>query len=114
MIRVYIAGPYSIGDVGINVKKAMDVCNELINMGYAPFCPHLYHYAHIHNPQEYHTWLDIDIEFLKVCDVVLRIPGQSPGADHEVDIATDLNIPVYYSINELHRNENIRTSRNNS
>lgn len=104
MTKVYIAGPYSKGDVGENVKNAMDVCSELINMGYAPFCPHLYHFAHIHYPQNYQTWLDIDIQFLKVCDALIRIPGDSPGSDKEIEIAENLGIPVYYSIKQLHEN----------
>lgn len=101
MRRVYIAGPYSKGDVAQNVKKAMDFANDLINLGFAPFCPHLTHFLHMNNWQPYEKWLEIDAEFVKVCDAVLRISGDSSGADKEVELAKSLNIPIYFSIEEL-------------
>jgi hypothetical protein len=101
MKRIYIAGPYTKGDVAVNVKKAMDIANELINLGYAPYCPHLSHYLHINNAQPYQIWLDLDNEFVKVCDVLLRIPGDSSGADKEVELAKSLKIPVVYSIEDI-------------
>jgi len=101
MKRIYIAGPYSKGDVALNVKKAMDCANELINLGFAPFCPHLTHFLHMNNWQPYEKWLEIDAEFVKVCDSVLRIPGDSSGADKEVELAKSLGIPVFFSVGEL-------------
>lgn len=100
-LKVYIAGPYSKGDVAINVKRAMDFANEIILMGHHPFCPHLSHFLHINNSQPYEKWLELDIAYLKVCDILYRIEGESPGADKEVEIATSLNIPVIYSLNNL-------------
>jgi hypothetical protein len=38
---------------------------------------------------------------LSVCDAVLRIPGESRGADIECDLAREWGKPVYTSINEL-------------
>lgn len=101
MKRIFIAGPYTLNDVAKNVKNSMDIANELINAGYAPFCPHLTHFLHINNWQPYKKWLAIDLVFLEKCDAVLRIPGKSKGADGEVRRAKKLKIPVFYSINEL-------------
>lgn len=101
MKKIFVSGPYTKGDVAINVKKAIDVTNELIDIGFAPFCPHLTHFLHMSKPQDYNKWLEIDNEFLKVCDAVLRIPGDSNGADLEVKLALELNIPVFSSIEEL-------------
>jgi len=101
MMRVFISGPYTLGDVAINVSKAMNIANDLINLGYAPFCPHLTHFLHINKPQKYEKWLELDIKFLEVCDVVLRIPGKSNGADLEVEYANKIGLPVFYSIDEL-------------
>ena len=103
MKKIYIAGPYSKGDVAINVKRAMDVANVLINMGFAPFCPHLSHFLHMNNAQPYEKWLDLDNQFIPVCDALLRLPGESSGSDKEVALAESLGIPVYYSINDLPR-----------
>lgn len=35
------------------------------------------------------------------CDAVLRLPGQSRGADQDVAIAQGRGIPVYYSLDEV-------------
>lgn len=98
MKRIFISGPYSIGDIEANVKRACDLANTLINLGYAPFCPHLFHYLP-HQP--YNKWLEIDNAFLEVCAAVIRIPGESVGSDREVQLAEKLGIPVFYSIQEL-------------
>lgn len=37
------------------------------------------------------------------CDAVLRLPGESTGADNDVRIARERGIPVYHSIAELPR-----------
>lgn len=101
MKKIFIAGPYTIGDVAQNVKKAMDVANELINYGFAPYCPHLTHFLHINNYQPYQKWLELDLQFLEVSDALLRLPGKSVGADGEVVRAKELEIPVFYEIEEL-------------
>ena len=38
---------------------------------------------------------------LQHCDAVLRLPGDSKGADNDVAIATARGIPVYRSIEEV-------------
>jgi hypothetical protein len=100
-MKIYIAGPYSKGDVAVNVKNAMDVANQLINIGHAPYCPHLTHFLHMHNPQPYEVWLELDNQFLPCCELLLRLPGESSGADKEVRLAESLNIPVVYSIEHV-------------
>jgi hypothetical protein len=40
---------------------------------------------------------------LQHCDAVLRLPGESTGADNDVRIATELGIPVYTSIEQIPR-----------
>jgi hypothetical protein len=40
---------------------------------------------------------------LQHCDAVLRLPGESTGADNDVRIAHERGIPVYHSIDELPR-----------
>ena len=55
----------------------------------------------VHYKFDYDFWLAYDMEWLKVCDCVLRLDGESPGADKEDELAKKLGIPVYYSIGEL-------------
>ena len=101
MKKIYIAGPYTNGDTEQNVHNAMDAANEVINAGLVPFVPHLTHYLHERHPHPYETWIAIDLAFLMDCDVLLRLPGESPGADREVEYANAWGIPVFYSMESL-------------
>ncbi|CAD6008988.1 NUDIX hydrolase [Agreia sp. COWG] len=38
---------------------------------------------------------------LQRCDAVLRLPGDSRGADQDVAIALSRNLPVYFSLDEV-------------
>ncbi|WP_438853949.1 DUF4406 domain-containing protein [Agromyces sp. M3QZ16-3] len=38
---------------------------------------------------------------LQRCDAVLRLPGESRGADQDVAIARERGIPVYHSLDEV-------------
>ncbi len=38
---------------------------------------------------------------LQHCDAVLRLPGESRGADQDVAIAEELGLPVYTSLSEV-------------
>lgn len=100
--RVYIAGPMSgSGAIASNVRIAIQAADELMQAGFFPFVPHLTHFWHMISPKEYEEWLELDFGWLAVCNAVLRLPGESPGADREVDRATDLGIPVFYSVAEV-------------
>ena len=101
MKKVFISGPYSSGDVVQNVKLAMDTASFLIDIGVAPFCHHLSYFIQVSRPQPYEKWMSIGLEFLDCCDVLLRLPGASSGADREVEYAMTNLIPVVHSIEEL-------------
>lgn len=99
---VYIAGPYTKGDVAQNVRNAILAADRLAKAGYVPFIPHLTHFWHLLCPHEWEFWLEQDLHWLEACDCVLRLPGESIGADREVEHAQELGIPVYLSIGQLH------------
>jgi hypothetical protein len=101
MKRIFISGPYTVGDVAQNVKLSMDMANYLIEQNFAPFCPHLTHFLHMNNFQPYEKWLEIDLVFLEICDAVIRLPGESNGADKEIEFAKTHNIPVFYDLHSL-------------
>ena len=101
MRKVYIASPYTIGDKDENVKRQIDAYYELVKLGYAPFAPLLSHYIELHHHIDYEKWLEIDIEYLLQCNAVLRLEGDSRGAEYEVKIARTYGIPVFYSIEAL-------------
>jgi len=103
MKRVYVAGPYSSGDVAANVRNAYAAATRLADAGFAPFVPHHTHFWHLLFPRPYEEWLTLDLAFLPCCDVVLRLPGESSGADAEVRKAKTLRIPVFDDLEELLR-----------
>ena len=121
--RVYIAGPMTKGDRLENIRQADRAMAELMAAGYSPFNPVLsfwagnvtcdntygdiiattgheeewsefYHFSHA-------DWLSVDKAWVAVADAVLRLPGESVGADEEVAFATQLRIPVFHSIDAL-------------
>ena len=101
MYKVFVAGPYTKGDVAVNVRNALDVANKLADLGLWPFVPHLTHFWHLVHPRPYEFWCNLDNVFLRGCDVVLRIPGESTGADKETALATSLGIPVVSTVEEV-------------
>lgn len=101
MIKVYIASPYTIGDVAANVKAQIDCADQLIERGFAPFAPLYFHFQHMIHPRSYEEWMKLDFEWVKSCNCLLRLPGESNGADREVAYAGKLGIPVFYSLEEL-------------
>lgn len=101
IIKIYIASPYTKGDVAVNVRKQMDAVDILIDNGFLPFSPLYYHFQHLVHPRSYDEWLLLDIGWLLQCDAVLRLDGESIGADKEVEVAKENGIPVYYSISDL-------------
>jgi len=102
MIKVYIASPYTLGDKAVNVKRQIDTVDELMNHGFAPFAPLYSHFQHMVHPREYEDWIAVDLEWVSVCNCVLRLDGESSGADIEVNHANSLGIPVFYSLEELY------------
>ena len=40
---------------------------------------------------------------LQHCDAVLRLPGESAGADQDVAIAARLGLPAYHNVAEIPR-----------
>lgn len=103
--KVYVAGRMTNGkgdgyDV-ISIRTAILVHNSLVEKGFAPFCPQLTLFAEVIQPVEYEKWLGMDFEWVQVCDVLLRLPGESKGADQEVEYAKSRGIPVVYSVEEL-------------
>ena len=100
-MRVYVAGPYSKGVVAENVREAIRWADHLLRCGFTPFVPHLTHLWELVSPKPYEEWLAYDFEWLVMCNAVLRLSGESPGADREVAEAERLGIPVFYTVTDL-------------
>ncbi len=100
-LKVYIAGPYSGGDTMDNIAYAVRVADTLLDNNYIPYIPHLTGFWHFHSYKEYDIWLAYDLEWIDACDVLLRLEGDSPGADKEVEYAVQNKIPVFYNVDKL-------------
>ena len=100
--RVYVAGPMSKPE-GFELQNAelgIQWGQSLLNWGFAPMVPHLSHFWHERIPNDWETWLQMDEAWVAVAELVVRIPGESVGADREVALAHSLGIPVVHSLEE--------------
>ena len=81
--------------------RAVAVGDFLLEAGHTPYIPHLTHFWHLVFPHEIEVWYKYDMEWLKLCQALLRLPGESEGADEEVKSAAILGLPVYYELTEI-------------
>jgi hypothetical protein len=121
MKLVYLAGPIRKGNIDQNVAQADDAMLALMRAGIAVINPMLSCYAgaaradldaggpHCQTgPDAYahggfrdlgaEAWLTMDLEIVSRCDAVLRLPGESTGADGETEHARKLGIPVFHDL----------------
>lgn len=99
---VYISSPYSIGDKERNVIDSLSVASVLRDSGKViPFAPLLTHYWDLHFPAPYDTWLAMDLDWVRRCDALLRLPGLSSGADIEEARARYWGKEIFHNVDEL-------------
>ena len=114
MKRIYLAGPITKGDRLTNIKQADDAMKVLVLAGFAVFNPMLSCFAggvfrhpcgsayvngsDDHNYLTHDQWLAMDKEWVEASDAVCRLPGESRGADEEVDHARWCGIPVLHGV----------------
>lgn len=102
--RVYISGPISRGDQEHNFNQSIVAQRELIRLGFSPLNPMLTMKFPGHESISHQEWIDCDLPWVEMSNAVLRLPGESIGADMETDHAKKLGIPVFESIESLVRN----------
>lgn len=100
-LRVYIAGPYAKGNVRDNVNEAIRYGELVSQKGHIPFIPHLYHLWHSLYQHEQEFWCRQDLYWLDKCDLLIRIPGESIGADNEIEYAKTMGIRVIHNLDDL-------------
>jgi hypothetical protein len=102
-LLVYVSGPLTNGMANVeeryvedNIAEAIRIATWLVEKGFVPYVPHLTWYWHQRVPDiPYEAWLCMCEEFIRRCDAVYRIDGVSKGADHEVEFAQKLGLPVF-------------------
>jgi hypothetical protein len=113
---VYVASPYTKGDVAINVRFQCKVFDDLMNGGVVwPVVPLWSHFQHTIFPRPYRDWIEYDLAMLPMYDACLRLDAidgtngvgyhqsESSGADGEVDAFVKMGKPVFYTIDELYK-----------
>lgn len=110
MLMVYVASPITKPDPISNAMIAIAVGDELMAFGMCPFLPQLSYFQQKYGRyyaedygEDYELFMKIDFEVLSRCDVLLRLPGFSLGADREVEYALSLDKIVFYDIDTLIR-----------
>jgi len=103
MTVIYIASPYTIGDVAENVAVQIDAAHRLLDMGHCPIAPLLSHFLHLQRQRPYKDWTTMDLELVRRSDIVLRLPGESSGADAEVALAYSIGKRVHFGWDSLIR-----------
>ena len=121
---VYIAGPISKGDLLSNIRQADEAFLELVAAGFSAINPMLSVYAGgATRPAQWGTsgerpvwatatrssslplthaaWLAIDVAVIERCDAILRLPGESVGADAEVEHAKLWGLPVCHTVKDV-------------
>lgn len=98
---IYVASPYSIGDELFNVNRQINAGEILTKRGFVPLLPLLSHFWHEKYNHEYDFWIKTCLEYLRRCDGILRLQGESLGADIEVEFAKHYNIPVFYDFDSI-------------
>ncbi len=121
---IYLAGPISKGNIVANVAQADDAMLALMEAGFAVVNPMLTCWAGAgrvltERPMTYakplasahggfaylrhEDWLRNCFPVVARCDAVLRLPGESDGADAEVAFAKSKRIPTFTDLAELVR-----------
>lgn len=98
---IYIASPYTLGDPVTNVNRQIDAAEALCQRGHVPIVPLLSHYWHERYQHDWQFWLNLCKGVVPTADAVLRLDGESKGADVEVALAQDIGLPVYYRIEDV-------------
>lgn len=111
---VYISAPLTEGGeadfntIHANLMQVAGVVQELAGRGFVPVCTHAYYlllrrFGYEVQEGDRELWLGICQSLIDICDVVLRIGGESEGVMMETEYAMRTNKPVVYDIDELEK-----------
>ena len=111
---VYVAGPISRGCIVTNCRLAFTTAVRLMAAGITPVVPHgscfwgnaitaegAFRPEALPHGTAPEDWYEMDLELVRRCDAVLRLPGLSRGADLEVAEARERGVPVLYDVESV-------------
>lgn len=111
-LLILIAGPYRSGTNGDpaliarNLARLEEASGPIFRLGHVPMIGEWVALPVLRtlDAAEVETG-DVMYEtahrLLQHCDAVLRLPGESSGADKDVEIAHELGLPVFRSLDEV-------------
>ncbi|MGW8564781.1 DUF4406 domain-containing protein [Isoptericola sp. NPDC055881] len=115
-LLILIAGPYRSGTGGdpaameANLRRLEEAAWPIFAAGHVPMIGEWVALPVLHSAG---ATIDDDLaadvlyptaqRLLQHCDAVLRLPGESTGADQDVAIATSRGLPVYYDVADVPR-----------
>lgn len=92
---LYIAGPYTHPDPVENTHRACRVATIVYEQtDWVPYVPHVSLVHHLVTPRPPEWWYEFDLHHLAKCDGIVRLPGESHGADREMEVARSLGIRI--------------------
>lgn len=119
-LLILIAGPYRSGTNGDpdliarNLARLEEVSGPIFRLGHVPMIGEWVALPILRTLEPADSDADADADagdvmyetahrLLQHCDAVLRLPGESSGADKDVEIAQQRGLPVYRSLEEIPR-----------
>lgn len=93
---LYLAGPITKGDRLDNFTIPTRLWKLLMSKGVYSFVPQHSMLIEYLVGVSYEEWLNLDFQVIHRCDGLVRLKGESAGADREVRLALELGLPVYY------------------
>jgi len=99
---VYISCPMRLGNWTKNVRTAARVQCDLMRKGYSVINPIGSWLTDIVEPLDFETWINNDYGLIDVSDAIIRIPGESEGADLECDYAIRQDKELFWDLRELY------------
>jgi hypothetical protein len=111
-LLILIAGPYRSGTNGDpaliaqNLARLEEASGPIFGLGHVPMIGEWVALPVLRTVDpdaaaEGDIMYETARRLLQHCDAVLRLPGESSGADKDVEIAQQLGLPVYRSLEEI-------------
>lgn len=111
-LLILIAGPYRSGTGGDpalisqNLARLEEASGPIFRLGHVPMIGEWVALPVLRtvDPEaaaEGDVMYETARRLLQHCDAVLRLPGESSGADKDVEIAQQFGLPVYRSLDEV-------------
>lgn len=93
----YLAGPIGKDPIG-NMRRATLLAHKLEDrhLNLLLLVPHQLMAVNLVSPRSYERWMEYDFGIIEHCQGLLRMTGESPGADREVEFACTLGLPVFF------------------